>query len=193
MARIRRLISMLKRMLDRVLFVVVTSITLVAVAAPSIAGTVYSWTTEDGTVSFTDDPKRIPAKYKSAAKSRQLGKLAGYPRLTESDVKYTTPYEKRVADRLEMLRAEPPAVSAPPPGVSEGMRYGVGLAGSRNDLLSFPVGGADAEPIVTTTHRIRMRDSIATQDVTVTKQGDEVVSVRISAPNQRSVSERVDF
>ena len=186
---------MLKRMLDRVLLVFVTGVTLAAVAAPSFAGTVYSWTTEDGTMSFTDDPKRIPAKYKSAATQRQLGKLASYARLTESDVKYAAPYEKRVADRLEALRAEElPAVSAAPPGVAgAGLRYGVGIGATDNDQISFPVEGADAEPLVTTTHRIRMRDSIATQDVQVTKQGDEVISVRIGERNQRPITERVDF
>lgn len=184
---------MLKRMKYPAFLVLVTGITVVGAAAPSFAGTVYSWTTEDGTMSFTDDAKRIPAKYKAVAKQRQIGALKSYPRLTESDVKYAAPYHKRVADRLDALRAEPPAVSAAPPGMGDGrMRYDVGIGDAANDQLSLPVGvgGLSEEPVTTSNHRIRMRDSIATQDVQITKQGDKILSVNISPRNQRGVTER---
>lgn len=181
---------MRKLMKDHALLAGVTvGLAIAGVAAPSLAGTVYSWTTEDGTSAFTDDPKRIPAKYKNKAERRQLGKLKNYKQYTESKIKHETPYEKRVAERLEGLRApEPPAVSAGPPGRDDRVRYGLGIGAPDNDQVSFPVGQSD-EPFVTSEHRIRTRESIATQDVQVTKQGDKVISVRISAPNQRKISE----
>jgi hypothetical protein len=185
---------MRKLMNDHAVLVLVTvGLAVAAVAAPTLAGTVYSWTTEDGTAAYTDDPKRIPAKYKKQVEKRQLGKLKNYKRFTESQVKQDTPYEQRVNDRLGALREGPPAVSAAPPGREGGVRYGVGIGAPDNDQISFPVGEASDEPFVTSEHRIRTRNSIATQDVQVTKQGDKVISVRISAPNQRSVSERVEY
>jgi hypothetical protein len=173
------------------LVLVTVGLAVAAVAAPTLAGTVYSWTTEDGTSAYTDDPKRIPAKYKKQVDKRQLGKLKNYPRFTESQVKHEKEYEDRVDERLGALREGPPSVSAGPPG-AEGVRYGVGISRSDNDQLSFPVGGGSDEPIVTSEHRIRRRNSIATQDVYVTKQGDKVLSVRLGAANQRKINERLD-
>ena len=46
-----------------------------SLAAPAAAGTLYSWTTEEGTIAFTDDAKRIPARYRDVAKRRQVGGL----------------------------------------------------------------------------------------------------------------------
>ena len=48
---------------------------MLAVASPVTAATVYYWTTEDGAEAYTNDAKRIPAKYKKSAKRRTLGKL----------------------------------------------------------------------------------------------------------------------
>ena len=184
---------MRKLMKDHALLVLVTvGLAVVAVAVPSFAGTVYSWTTEDGTSAFTDDPKRIPAKYKNKAERRQLGKLKNYKQYSESKIKQEAPYEQRVNQRLSALRTpQPPAVSAGPPGQAGGVRYGVGIGSNDNDQLSFPVGGASDEPLVTSDHHIRTRDSIATRSVTVTKQGDKIVSIRMSAPGQRKISQRV--
>lgn len=186
---------MRKLMNDHALLVLVTvGLALAAVAAPTLAGTVYSWTTEDGTAAFTDDPKRIPAKYKDQVERRELGKLKNYKQYSESQVEHEATYEKRVADRLERLRApEPPAVSAGPPAGESGPRYAVGLSAPDQDQVSFPVDAARDEPFVTSEHRIRTRDSIATQDLQITRQGDEVISVRISAPNQRGIDEKVDY
>lgn len=191
----RKLMNMRKRMNDHALLVLVTvGLAVMAAAGPTLAATVYTWTTEDGTKAFTDDPKRIPAKYKDQVERRQLGKLKNYPRYTESKVKHESTYEKRVAERLERLRTPaPPAVSAPPPGVEGGARYAVGLSEPTQDQVSVPVGGLGEEPFETTEHRIRTRESIATQDLQITRQGDKVISVRISAPNQRGIEEDVDY
>ena len=38
---------------------------LVALGAPAAAGTLFKWVAEDGSVAFTDDPERIPERYRS--------------------------------------------------------------------------------------------------------------------------------
>jgi hypothetical protein len=181
------------------LVLVTVGLAISVIAAPAFAGTVYHWTTDDGTAAYTDDAKRIPAKYKKQATKLKLGKLKNYERFTESKLKFAQPYEKRVDARLDALRGAGamPAVSAAPPSADGRVRYAVGLSDSDSDLLSFPVDRTSgdrtsAEPIITSEHRVRMRNSIATQDVTVTKQGDRVVSVRVSAPNQSKINQRVD-
>ena len=64
------------------------------------AGTYHQWTTEEGTLAFTDDPKRIPGKYKNVAEKRDLGKdsLGSYSRFTVAVARET------LQDRLEYLR-----------------------------------------------------------------------------------------
>ncbi len=183
---------MRKLMKDHLTLVLVTvGLVIAAIAAPALAGTVYSWTTDDGTSAFTDDPKRIPAKYKNKVERRQLGKLKNYKQYTESQVKHEASYEARVSDRLDALRApEPPAVSAGPPG-EPGVRYGLGIGATDNDQVSFPVDGDSGEPFVTTQSRVKLKSSIATQNIAVTKQGDEVVSIRVSPPNQRGITDPV--
>jgi len=162
------------------------------VASPALAATVYTWTTEEGTTAFTDDPKRIPAKYKDAATQRTVGSLKNYPRLTESSVKYEKPYGERVTERLETLRGpETPAVSAAPPrGAAHPLTLDVSTTDD-DDRISIPVTGID-EPIVTTEHRVRMRDGISTRHVRVTKQGDRILSVQIDRGNPGTISDRID-
>ncbi len=46
-----------------------------ACAAGPITGSFYQWTTESGAVSFTDDLKRVPARYKDAVTERTWAEL----------------------------------------------------------------------------------------------------------------------
>ena len=178
---------MRKRMNVRAWLVGLAAALVVAVAAgPTVAGTVYSWTTEEGTTAFTDDPKRIPARYRSSARQRELGPLKDYSRYSESQVVYEASAPARTARPVDRL----PAVSAPPPGNPGGVLYGVGLGPAVNDQVTFPVGESN-EPFTTTRKRVRSRKSIATQEMTVTKRGDEVISVRLGPRNQRKITEEV--
>lgn len=184
---------MLKLMKDHSITMVATIvIAIAAVASPSMAGTVWSWTTEDGTAAYTNDPKRIPAKYKDSAEKRTVGKLKNYPRLSESGVKYEKPYVERVNSRLERLREGPPAVSAGPAVAGRHpLSFDVALKGD-GDQISIPIDDASAEPIVTEDFSVRMRDSIASRNVRITRQGDRVLSVRVARKNQRKINERLD-
>ena len=156
------------------------------------ASTVYSWTTEDGTESFTDDPKRIPSRYKKAATKRTVGKFQHYPRLSVSQVKTAAPYEERIRARLADLRAQAPAVSAGPPTAGfPGAKLELGFGpDSDNDQLMLPIAGVDdAEPITVSRHRVQARGSIATQDMRVMRRGDEIIAVSISKRNEGPIRE----
>ncbi len=76
--------------------------TLPAVAS---AGRIYEWRTEDGTFAFTDDARRIPARYRDEARLRRTEPLADYEHLTATDPGAQDAYARRLAARLERLRA----------------------------------------------------------------------------------------
>lgn len=177
----------------RILAFGVIGLVATVVAAGAGASTVYSWTTEDGTESFTDDPARIPSRYKKTAEKRTVGTLKNYPRLSVSQMKTDLPYEERIQARLADLRGQrAPAVSAGPPlAVMPGARIDLGLGTNDNhDQVSLPIAGADdEEPITISRHRIRARDSIATQNMRVMRRGDEVIAVSVSKRNEGPISE----
>lgn len=82
---------------------------LAAVAALSMgeaadAARLYRWTTEDGTVAYADDVKRIPERYRARAETVMTRGLEGYGRLTPTDARATSDYAARLTDRLEYLR-----------------------------------------------------------------------------------------
>ena len=185
---------MLRLMNDHAIAVVTTvAIAIVALASPSLAHTVYGWTTEDGTAAYTNDPKRIPAKYKDSAKRQTLGKLKDYPRLTRSDVKVASSYAQRVQARLEKLRAGLPSVSAGPSVAEHPITIDVSMGSGKGgqDQISIPVSSLGREPIVTEEFSVRMRDGIATRNLQIIRQGDEILSVRLARKNQRKINERV--
>ena len=172
---------------NQILVLTLVGFVSAAFAAPAVAGTAYQWTTDEGTVAFTDDPKRIPAKYKDAAVKRDLGKLKNYPRFTVSKTSGEAPYGERVDARLEALRASDlPAVSARPP--TGGVRLDLAIGGE--DQLAIPLAAEGDQPVVISSHRVRMRDSIATQDVRIARQGEKILSVTVSKRNEGPISER---
>jgi len=169
------------------------SIAIVAVASPSLAHSVYGWTTDEGTAAYTNDPKRIPAKYKDSAEPRVLGKLKNYPRLSKSDVKIDSSYAQRVQARLEKLRAAQPAVSSGPSAGAHPITIDIGMGSGKGarDQVSIPVGTQAGAPIVTEEFSVRTRDGIATRNLQITRQGDEILAVRLARKNQRKINERV--
>jgi hypothetical protein len=164
-------------------------------SSPSLAGTVYSWQTEDGTTSFTDDKKHIPAKYRDAAKTRKVGSLKGYPRYTPAGRASNTSHEERLSKRLQDLNQvqQPvrPAVQGASPGWSGqaislgGSRYGSGVR------YQIPLNGASQQgsgPVVTETMRAKPSNSLATRTITVVKQDGRIIAVTKSQLNQRNYS-----
>lgn len=89
---------------------------LLLAAAPAPAGTLYRWTTEDGTLAFADDARRIPERYREGAEEVQTEGLTGYQRLTPTDAAAQERHAERLAERLEGLR-EQSGVNDEPAGV----------------------------------------------------------------------------
>ncbi len=91
------------------------------------AGRIYEWRTEDGTYAFTDDARRIPARYRGEARLRPTKPFADYEHLTTTDPGAGDAHARRLAERLERLRAfnrasgpEGPLAVAPRPASAVG-------------------------------------------------------------------------
>lgn len=159
-------------------------ILLVALATPSLAGTLYKWTAEDGSTAFTDDPKRIPERYRSQAKTLNTGGLSTYERFTPSDGARQSEYQARLQERLERLRetnrvdrAVAPQGVAKAPVTETIVRLNDGTA------VPIPLTASDEGPIVVEDIRVRRKGSNFTVHDTVVRQGDKVLLV--VRPDQR--------
>ena len=151
------------------------------VAAPAAADNVYRWTTEDGTVAFTDDENRVPARYRDAAVIESRESLNGYGRLTQiqgaAPETLTPPTTGKSASA-----SKPILVSGLPMSVMTGStRYGSGG-------ISLPVGGPlseDSEPVLIEQRRVKLDSSMATAHETVIRQGDRILSIQRNESSQR--------
>lgn len=164
---------------------------MIALAGPAMAGTVYSWVTEDGTHAFTDDAKRIPARHKAEATARPMGDLKRYGRYTvdRKGKGYTDRLRQRQADLRERSGSEGlPAVGAAGPdagtgaGIVYNMPFNVGRSGGgqRGAGLQLPLNGGHAasdEPITVESVRMQPESGQATRHWTIVKQGDRVISI----------------
>ncbi len=75
-------------------------------AAPARAGALYRWETEDGTLAFADDVKRIPDRYRSGATEILPERLEDYSRFTPTDQSAQQIHADRLAERLDGLRVQ---------------------------------------------------------------------------------------
>lgn len=90
--------------------------TLLLAAAPAGAGTLYRWESENGTLSFADDPRRVPERYRDQAVEIQTDGLDGYGRFTPTDGAAQQVHSERLSERLDGLR-EQSGVGSELPGV----------------------------------------------------------------------------
>lgn len=187
------------------------SFLVAGLAGPAFAGNVYSWVTEDGTYAFTDDSKRIPAKHRSEAKRRPMGKLTRYERFTEVSSKQDKPYAERIRERRDQLRDV--TATAPQGAIAGGMaastQSGLGYTipaggggrstGPRSTAsLWVPLEGetamdrvADDGPTVIESKRMRERGSLTTRHWTFITKGDKVVTVVKGERRDRSLQDAI--
>jgi hypothetical protein len=141
---------------------------------------IYSWRTEDGAYAFADDPSAIPARYKDQVRVRGSSKLGSYKRFTPKDDVASKTYEKRLAQRLERLRAfnSPPEPSQPAaPGGSGPARETVTLrSGNGGSSVEIATEPGD-EPLVIETVFVRRDGKAVVQPMRVTRRGDHVIAV----------------
>lgn len=156
---------------------------VVGVSAEVLADTVYTWTTEDGTVAYTDEEKRVPAKYRDRVEIKVMDSLEGYHRFTPVDEAAVAAEDVAPTTGDAVIATAPAgAIQSPRPGVSVisgGSRYGSG------GVIVPTDSGASDEPIVIEKRRVQMSDSMATTHETVVRQGDRVISVRRNESSQR--------
>jgi hypothetical protein len=149
---------------------------LAALATPALAGSLYKWTAEDGSVAFTDDPKRVPERYRSQVKTIKTGGLDVYERFTPGDSSRQSEQRQRLEKRLERLRAlnrPPPTALVPAPGVQPSLI----IKTDERTALTIPNDAQGGSPVIVEEMRVDDPDSIATRHVTVVRQGDRVLSV----------------
>ena len=163
----------------------------VLVSVPAGAATVYHWETEDGTFAYTDDPKRIPARYEKAAERRTLGRLTNYKRYTPSGKLVSDSYAKRLGERLTYLRgASAPAepVAALVGSAPRGVHVRIDLEDLEIDVPGVP----GAEPVVVEEVRTRPAGQITTRTVQVVRQGDQILAVIKPDANESDPSQVID-
>jgi hypothetical protein len=164
-------------MLPQLKLISIAGIALIAVlATPALAGSLYKWTTEDGSVAFTDDPKRVPERYRSQAKTIKTGGLDVYERFSPTDTARQTEQQKRLQERLERLRElnrPPRSALVPAPGVQPNLI----IKTNERTAVTIPNTAEGDSPVIVEEMRVRDPDSIATRHVTVVRQGDRVLSV----------------
>jgi hypothetical protein len=162
-------------------------ILLTALATPALAGTLYKWTAEDGSVAFTDDAKRVPERYRSQVKTIQTGGLDSYQRFTPEDSAAVASQRADLAARLERLRERSavPAVTpvAAPQRAPEGAVTETLVQLNDETAVRIPVNSSDEEPIVVEEVRVLRHGSNFTIHDTVVRQGDKVLMV--VRPDQR--------
>jgi hypothetical protein len=168
------------------------------VAAPALAGEVYSWRTEDGGYAFTDDEKAIPPRYRDRVETRTIEGLGDYHRLTAPPAGATDDYSRRLADRLDHLRSLNRSLDAAyaPRRAETGVESLAVQTGKFN--IGVPLDGDGDGPVVIEKVRFRHKGEMATRHNLVVRKGDEVLAVIKGSPliseiNQApEISEMVD-
>jgi len=172
-------------------------------AAPMVsAEMVYRWTTDEGVVSFADEAKRIPNRYRNRAVRVETQRLDQYKRLTETDRVASQEYGERLNARLAELRALNGTADAQVAAQTEARsvveiplagferravrRAADGTYSRRSGLvtpdmvipaLNLTADPNSDEPVVVEHLRVRPDGAITTRTVTVVRQGDRVLSV----------------
>jgi len=151
---------------------------------PATAGTLYRWKTADGSVSVTDDPDRIPERYKKAALAFETAGMAGFERHTETDAVAQAEYEVALYERLARLRSLNAGLNAPGDAYVSGNQAPADAPGFEaivqlNDGTAMRVpsrAGLDG-PVIVEERRVRRPGQITTVHDTIVRQGDEVLMI----------------
>ena len=115
------------------------------VCAPGLAAAdYYSYTTEEGTFAFTDDLKRVPARYRDAANKHSDRRLVDYSRLT------IVPRGATTAAGLDWPGPDLSDVAAAP-GLADPAMIRLQLGGS----VSIEVPAGSGSPIIVKRRRYR--------------------------------------
>lgn len=170
--------------------------------ASASAGTLYSWKTEDGTFAYTNEKKRVPAKYKNQAESSKFKSMKSYARFTPGPKTEDKAYTDRIVERLEVLRASSDQAVSSGGGAQGGQPYfvrlGLGRSGDGNGSqtnIEIPVGAGmdDSEPVIVEYVRMKPgKGHSTTRHFRIVRQGDRVLAVIKDELNEHSPSGQLD-
>ncbi len=158
-------------------------------SANATAGDVYSWTTDEGVHSFTNDQKRIPARYATSAKRRTVESLSSYDRYTPGPKLGAGDYSARLEKRLSGLRERAGAVGPEMARSARSSRAGSGmlLDWRQNNRrgsslgLALPISqfdGNEDAPLITQSVRLpRQGTDMSTHHADVVRRGGKIVAV----------------
>src|SRR5262245_42143179 len=160
------------------------ALALVAFGLPASAESLFRWTAEDGSVAYTDDAKRIPERYRSAAQSFQTGGLTSYKRYSpakeSSQAEYREQLDARIARLRELNRSldremyyQEEAVQPAAQGGGPAATVRVG----RERQLSVPTKVAPEGPLAVADARVRPHGRVCTTHDTVVRQGGQILMV----------------
>ncbi len=144
----------------------------------SLAGAepVYRYETEEGTVSFSDDLKKVPSRYLAQVETRSLRPLQDYARFTPEDGDPS--YSERLATRLAALRARQAErelearAAAPAAGTLLSLRTG----GRQAPTLDLDTRSG-ADPVMVETLFTRPEGKLVTRQSVVVRQGDQILAI----------------
>ncbi len=158
------------------------------------ARTVYRWETEEGVISFADELRRVPERYRDQVKTIDTKKLSSAKRFSKMAEPATAGHAAQVATRLESLRALNGAAAHA--GTSHGRASAsvvneLALSGPRRDdgrtrmvdqvvpMLNLGAVAESEAPIVVDEIRVRSDEGSpnVTRRVTVIRQGERVLAV----------------
>ena len=153
--------------------IILTAALAAALLAPAAAfADLYRYETEQGTIAFTDDVERVPARYRASATRQEVRGLESYPRLTVVPRGATyapaDPFAEREA--VEAERSEPgrEAVAARP-----SVEIGLGAG----DAIELPLGSDGPITVRRNQWRRTVVDGLGyTKPFTVIEQDGETIA-----------------
>lgn len=153
--------------------VVVIGIGLVC-ATPAVAGEIYSWKTENGEVAYTDNPKKIPARYRSQVQTRANERIEDYARFSSGQPEATNRYAEQLASRLDYLRAvnsDRDVADVAPDTLN-------GVASINVHGIDLRLPGADVDaPIIVENLRVMGDGQITSRHDAVVRQGGRTLAI----------------
>lgn len=164
----------------------VVGLTLASLLAmPALAGTAWSWTGDDGSLSFTDRRDRIPERFRTGAERIETGPLSGYTRFTPEDAEARKEYAEQLYARLDRLRElrKTLATEELAQRVAAAQRGGSSVGGFEatvevnGSTIRLPVSEIGGEPVIVEEVRSRPRGKLLTRHSTIVRQGDEILMI----------------
>jgi hypothetical protein len=143
-------------------------------ATPAIAGEIFSWKTENGEVAFTDNPKKIPARYRSQVQTRASERIEDYAKFSSGQPEATNRYAEQLASRLDYLRwlnSDREVADVAPDALN-------GVASINVHGIDLRLPGADVDaPIIVENLRVLGDGQITTRHDAVVRQGGRTLAI----------------